>query len=121
MGASALVVNDISDPETAEVMACREGLALAIDLLTRRVRIATDCAAAVKSLAGPGMDRYDQVIRELKTDMASFDKAEVVHEGRASNLDAHRLARSSIYEDQGGMFGFRFLPMEFVPTLLMFN
>jgi hypothetical protein len=89
--------------------------------LTRRVRIATDCAAAVKSLAGPGMDRYDQVIRELKTDMASFDKAEVVHEGRASNLDAHRLARSSIYEDQGGMFGFRFLPMEFVPTLLMFN
>jgi hypothetical protein len=53
--------------------------------------------------------------------MVSFDKAEVVHEGRASNLDAHRLARSSIYEDKENMFSFCFLPMEFVPTLLMFK
>jgi hypothetical protein len=43
MGASALVVNDISDPETAEVMACREGLALAIDLLGG----VWDCSAPV--------------------------------------------------------------------------
>ena len=30
--------------------------------------------------------------------MANFERAEVVHEGRASNTDAHALARSSIYE-----------------------
>ena len=55
MGASALVMKGISDPETAEVLACREGLALAADLMIRRVRIATDCACAVRSMAGPGM------------------------------------------------------------------
>jgi hypothetical protein len=60
MGASTLVVNGIYDPKTAEVMACREGLALATDLLTWRVCIGTDYAAAVKSLAGSGIDRYNQ-------------------------------------------------------------
>ena len=55
MGALALVLKGISDPETAEVLACREGLALATDLLSRRVCIATDCATVVKNLEGPGM------------------------------------------------------------------
>ena len=41
------------------------------------------------------------VIREIKAAMASFEGAEVVHEGRASNIDAHTLARSSIYESEG--------------------
>ena len=98
MGASALVMKGISDPETAEVLACREGLALAADLMIRRVRIATDCACAVRSMAGPGMGRYGHVIRVMKAGMTNFERAEVVHEGRASNTDAHALARSSIYE-----------------------
>ena len=55
MGASALVLKGISDPKTTEVLACREGLALATDLLSRRVCIATDCATVVKNLEGPGM------------------------------------------------------------------
>ena len=101
MGASALVMKGISDPETAEVLACREGLALAADLMIRRVRIATDCACAVRSMAGPGMGRYNHVIREMKAGMANFEKAEVVHEWRVSNTDAHALARSSICESLG--------------------
>ena len=56
----------ISDPETAEVMACREGLALASDLMLRKVRIATDCENAVRNMRGPGMGYHGHIIRELK-------------------------------------------------------
>jgi hypothetical protein len=66
------------------------------------------------------MDRYGQVIRELKTGVASFHKAEVVHEGRVSNLDAHRLARSSIYEDQGRHVRFLFPPNGVCTNIIMF-
>ena len=40
-GASVLVMEGVSSPETAEAMACREGLALAKDLALQKVRIAT--------------------------------------------------------------------------------
>ena len=35
---------------------------------------------------------------------------EIVHEGRASNVDVHRLARSSIYETEGWHVWFLFPP-----------
>ena len=41
-GESVIVMQGISDAETAEVMACREELALVSDLMLRKVRIATD-------------------------------------------------------------------------------
>ena len=100
-GASVVVMQGISDPETAEVMACREGLALASDLMLRKVRIATDCENAVRNMRGPGMGCHGHIIRELKEGMASFEKAEIVHESRASNFDAHRLAKSSMYKPLG--------------------
>jgi hypothetical protein len=43
LGASAVVVSEVADPEVLEVLAVREGLCLADDLLIRRVRIASDC------------------------------------------------------------------------------
>ena len=52
LGASVLVAQGVSPPEVAEAMACREGLALASDLGLQRVRIATDCMNAVKSIYG---------------------------------------------------------------------
>ena len=45
--ASAVVSQGITDPETMEVLAFREGLALAHDLVLHRVRLASDCANAV--------------------------------------------------------------------------
>ena len=38
---------------------------------------------------------------EIKVGAARFVDAQFVHEGRNSNGDAHRLARSSIYEVVG--------------------
>jgi len=47
------------------------------------------------------MGCHGHIIRELKEGMASFEKAEIVHESRASNFDAHRLAKSSMYKPLG--------------------
>ena len=41
---------------------------------------------------------YGHIIREIK---ASFAEAEVIHESRKSNGEAHSLAKSSIYNSVG--------------------
>ena len=100
-GASALVVTGVSSPEIAEALAGREGLALARDLGMQRITIASDCVNVVRNIQGPGMGLYGHIVREIKAEMTSFTKANFVHEGRNSNGDAHRIARSSIYNDVG--------------------
>ena len=47
-----MVLHGITEPEIAEVMACREGLALVADLMLTLVRLASDCANAIRSLEG---------------------------------------------------------------------
>ena len=59
LGASTLVFSGVFDPETLEVLACREGLALASDLLFQKVRVASDCLNAIRSLQEDGMGLYD--------------------------------------------------------------
>jgi ribonuclease HI len=58
LGASTEVFNGATDPETLEVMACREGLAVAADLLLQHLCIASDCIIAVQSILGPGKGVY---------------------------------------------------------------
>ena len=50
LGASTVVFTGVSDPETLEILACREGLALASDLLISKARVASDCVNAFNSL-----------------------------------------------------------------------
>lgn len=57
MIASAVLLRGITDTETAEVLACQEGLDLQ-DLLIQKMRIATDCSNVVLSLNGTGMCSY---------------------------------------------------------------
>ena len=47
------------------------------------------------------MGLYGHIVREIKAEMTSFTKANFVHEDMNSNGDAHRIARSSIYNDVG--------------------
>ena len=54
-GASVVVLEGVFEPEMAEAMACREGLALASDLLRWKVRIATNSRNVVKNMQGFGM------------------------------------------------------------------
>jgi len=61
LGASTVVFTGVSDPETLEILACREGLALASDLLISKARVASDCVNAVNSLQGEGMGQYGPI------------------------------------------------------------
>jgi hypothetical protein len=83
------------------VLAVREGLALAKDLMGQRVQFATDCANVAKNWQGPGMRLYGHIVREIKEGSASLTSAEVIHDRRSSNVDAHMLAKSSIYNFVG--------------------
>jgi hypothetical protein len=96
LGASALVLEGCADPKTAEVVVCREGLALASDLGLQTLWVASDCVNAVASIHGVGFRRYGPIVLEIKTRTESFTRVEFVHEGRRSNIDAHCLARSSV-------------------------
>ena len=63
LGASTLVFAGVSDPEILEVLACREGLALANDLLIQQARVASDCLNAVRSIQTGGMSTYSHITR----------------------------------------------------------
>jgi hypothetical protein len=89
------------DVETVEALACKEGLALATNLMLQKIRLTTDCAAAVKSIAGEGMGSYGHIVQELKARHQDFTSIEFVHEHRDSKGDAHTIARSSIYKFLG--------------------
>jgi hypothetical protein len=52
------VLDGITEPEIAEVMACREGLALTAGLMFTLVWLASDCANATRSLERRNMGPY---------------------------------------------------------------
>ena len=94
-----MVLEGITEPETAEVIACREGLALASDLMLTSFRLASDCANAIRSMAGTGMGPYGQVVKEIKEGSRDFVFVDFVHENRNPNVDAHTLATILISSD----------------------
>jgi hypothetical protein len=96
MGASSVVLAGITEPETLEALACREGTAVAADLLLQRFRLASDCANVVRCLREEGMGRYGHIVQEIKARAVKFQQVDFVHESRRANVDAHGLARSSL-------------------------
>jgi hypothetical protein len=101
LDASAVAMRGATDPEALEALACREGLALATDLLLRRVRVASDCQNAIRSIYGHGRGAYGHIVMELKARATEFQEVQFVLEGRSSNGDAHGLARGSVSRDLG--------------------
>ena len=95
------MLKGVSDPETMEEIACREGLALANDLGLQKLQLASDCANVVRSIRDNGLGQYGHIVQEIRASLNDFQVAEVRHEGRVSNEDAHRLATSSIYKSCG--------------------
>ena len=96
LGASGVVLEGITEPEIAVVIAYREGLALASDLMLTSFLLASDCANTIRSMAGTGMGPYGQVVKEIKEEARDFVFVDFVHENRNSNVDARTLARSLI-------------------------
>jgi hypothetical protein len=110
LGASALVLEGITDPEILEALACWEGLNLVMDLLLRRIRVASDYLNLIRNLGGEGKGPYGHIIMEPKARSANFQTIEFVHEGRSANVDAHTLARGSISREIGRYMWFHAPP-----------
>ena len=84
-----------------EAMACREGMALASDLVLQKFKLASDCLNVVRNLQGTAMGAYGHIIREIKARAEDFTEVRFTHEGREANGDAHRLAKGSVHESFG--------------------
>jgi hypothetical protein len=66
-----------TDPETLEMLACREACALAGDLSLRRVRVATDCSNVVRSSERGTMGALSHIVRENRGGEEDFPGAGV--------------------------------------------
>jgi ribonuclease HI len=97
LGASALVVEGCADPETMEVVACRECLALTSDLMLQHFKIVLDCDSVVRSIRGEGRGPYGQIVKEIKDQASVFESCIIVQEGRSSNRDAHFSQKFSLF------------------------
>ena len=94
-----MVLDGITEPKIAEVMAYREGLALVADLMLTLVRLASDCANAIRNLEGRNMGPHGQIVKEIQTRAHDFLLVDFIHENSNSNVDAHTLVRSLISFD----------------------
>lgn len=92
-GASVLIIQGITDSESMEAIACREGLALDSDLAVRRFRLSCDNFNVVRNIKGGSTGAYGHIVQEINARAGAFVSSEFVHEGRASNVDAHVLAK----------------------------
>jgi hypothetical protein len=93
---------------------------VAVDLLVQNFRVASDCQNAVQSIRGDGMGSYGHIVREIKARAATFQGVDFVFEKRTSNLDAHYVARSSIYLQLGRHVWFH-NPPDGVPVNIQFD
>jgi len=72
--ASSVAMQGITDLETIEALAFREGLALANNLSLRQVRMTSDCTKAVGSLAQDNLGVCSHIVKEIKVDSAAFQE-----------------------------------------------
>lgn len=70
LGASALVIHGLSDAEIVEAIACREGLALASDLMVQHFRLASDNVNVIRGIKEGEMTAHGHIIREIKVTTA---------------------------------------------------
>ena len=72
---SALVVQNVSDPETLEAMACLEALALAEDCRINKVLVASDCLNVINNINVMPRCVYMMVLQDIHQRSKSFDCA----------------------------------------------
>jgi ribonuclease HI len=83
----------VSDPERAELLACRRAAQLAKGV--NKLVMETDCAGAVAKLKAQEMDRsvHGPLVEEIKSLLGDFDDFLIRHVRRSSNAVAHFLAK----------------------------
>lgn len=95
LGSSSLAIVGLDDPEALEAIACREGLALAADLQLQNFVISSDSKHVISDINKGCRGSTGAVISEIKILANSF-QCNFIFESRASNMEAHSLAKSSL-------------------------
>ena len=93
MGSSVIRTRGISDPATLETVACREALALAMDLALSHVLVASDCQGVIHDIKNNTGGVYASIIKETLETSRNFQHCSFIFEGRESNFEAHSLAK----------------------------
>ena len=101
MGASVIKILGITEPATLEALACREALALASALGLTHITIASDCQGVVNDIKNRTGGAYASTTREIVETTNSFDSCTFIFEGRATNVEAHSLAKHAFGLDFG--------------------
>lgn len=91
----------MSDPTTLEALACREAMALALDLALPQVIIACDSQGVVKDINQGIGGSYAAVVKEINATSEQFQQCTFIFEGRGTNLEAHSLAKHVFGMDLG--------------------
>ena len=69
-------------------------MALTKDLHCRKIVVATDCQGTMNNLRGETLGAAKTIIFEVKKRMQEFVSAEILHEKRDFNVEAHSLAKA---------------------------
>jgi hypothetical protein len=101
LGSSAIRVSGITDPGTLEALACREALALALDLGLPNVLVASDCKVVVNEIKLGRGGMYESIVKEIRNTSEQFQQCTFIFEGRGTNLEAHSLAKHTFGLDLG--------------------
>jgi ribonuclease HI len=84
-----------SDPEGAELLACRMALEMAREAGVPRIMVETDCKGMVTKLNSDGTDRsiHGPMVEDIKFWLRDFDDYKVQFVRHSANEDANRLAK----------------------------
>jgi ribonuclease HI len=85
----------VTDPERAELLACRHAVNLAKELGMRKIALETDCSGVVAKLQASDKNRsiHGPLVEEIKASLGELDDFRVLHVRRSGNAVAHKLAK----------------------------
>ena len=86
------MIAGVDDPGILESIACREGLTLAQDLNIHNLVVASDSKGIVGAINNNSRGSNGAIISEIHSRVLSFN-CKFTFEGRAINVEAHRLAK----------------------------
>lgn len=95
LGASAIVIEGLTDPASLEALACGEALSLAFDLNLSKVQVATDCLQVLRNIREDNPCAYASIVKEFIIKQRMFASALLSHKSRNSNGEAHNLVKAA--------------------------
>lgn len=90
-----------ADPAVSEILACRRGVQLAVELGIQRVHLELDCQAVVQQLLKPErcLSAVGPWIQEIKSLLNTHLEYRVDWVRRSANVAAHKLAKVGVGDE----------------------